>query len=337
MSQWSQAPEMVIDRLSEPSVSVSAEEIDSAIAVSSSPEAAANFGEAPLTRETREELVDDLLASRHYGEKWARHWLDIANYADTHGNDHDYARPNAWPYRDYVIRAFNEDKRYTRFVEEQIAGDELYPDDAEAIIATGFLRHFPDEYNASKWGVHDHIVFQQALQECDTAKLPFFKVILSLSSHEPFDVPMIPKFAGNDPENLFVNSCYYTDQSIGEFMVKAKASTWWDNTVIVFVADHGHRFPGNKELKDKDRYRIPLLMVGGASPDYFSEAAARLQQAVWRCLAGRPSRVTLPPLRRRSLKTACTYYQEKPGCCTQPSPTPASKSLRIRRSLRTTS
>lgn len=123
---------------------------------------------------------------------------------------------------------------------------------------------FPDEFNESKWGVQDHIVFQRALQECDTATHPFFKVVLSLSSHEPFDVPMTPHFTGKDPESLFLNACYYTDKCIGDFIVKAKASPWWDNTVILFVADHGHRHPGNKELKDKERFRIPLLMAGGA-------------------------------------------------------------------------
>lgn len=123
---------------------------------------------------------------------------------------------------------------------------------------------FPEEYNTSKWGVHDHIVFQRALQECDTARHPFFKVILSLSSHEPFDVPMVPQFPGSEAETLFLNSCYYTDRSIGDFMIRARSAPWWDNTVIIFVADHGHRFPGAKEIKDKERYRIPLLFVGGA-------------------------------------------------------------------------
>jgi phosphoglycerol transferase MdoB-like AlkP superfamily enzyme len=123
---------------------------------------------------------------------------------------------------------------------------------------------FPEELNQSKWGVHDHIVFQRALQQCDTSRRPFFKVILSLSSHEPFDVPMIPHFTGNDEEALFLNSCYYTDKSIGEFVVKAKSSAWWEHTVILFVADHGHRLPGRKELNDKERFRIPLLMIGGA-------------------------------------------------------------------------
>ncbi|NIP94309.1 MAG: DUF1549 domain-containing protein, partial [Actinobacteria bacterium] len=88
-------------------------------------------------------LLDRLLASPRYGEHWARHWLDVAQYADTHGNDHDYRRPNAWPYRDYVIRAFNEDKPYSRFVEEQVAGDFLYPDSPDATTALGFLAAGP--------------------------------------------------------------------------------------------------------------------------------------------------------------------------------------------------
>jgi len=90
-----------------------------------------------------EKLVDRLLASPRYGEHWARRWLDVANYADTHGNDHDYARPHAWPYRDYVIRSFNEDKSYARFVQEQVAGDALYPDDPQATVALGFLAAGP--------------------------------------------------------------------------------------------------------------------------------------------------------------------------------------------------
>lgn len=90
-----------------------------------------------------DKLVTRLLDSPRYGEHWARHWLDVAHYADTHGNDHDYARPNAWPYRDYVIRAFNDDKPYARFVQEQVAGDALFPNDPHAIPALGFLAAGP--------------------------------------------------------------------------------------------------------------------------------------------------------------------------------------------------
>ena len=88
-------------------------------------------------------LIDRLLASKHYGERWAQHWLDVVRYADTAGFSNDYERSNAWRYRDYVIRSFNSDKPFNDFVIEQIAGDELKPNDPEAMIATGFLRMGP--------------------------------------------------------------------------------------------------------------------------------------------------------------------------------------------------
>ncbi|HWB07352.1 MAG TPA: DUF1549 and DUF1553 domain-containing protein [Verrucomicrobiales bacterium] len=91
-----------------------------------------------------ERVVDRLLASPHYGERWARHWLDLVRYAETDGYEHDTVRPHAWRYRDYVIRSFNSDKPYDRFVREQIAGDELWPDDRDARVATAFALLGPD-------------------------------------------------------------------------------------------------------------------------------------------------------------------------------------------------
>ena len=93
-----------------------------------------------------EKLVDRLLASPHYGERWARHWLDIAHYADTHGFERDQLRPNAWRYRDWVIKALNADMPYDRFLREQIAGDALAPDDPDRVIATGFLAAGPWDF-----------------------------------------------------------------------------------------------------------------------------------------------------------------------------------------------
>ncbi|HAB18928.1 MAG TPA: DUF1553 domain-containing protein [Verrucomicrobiota bacterium] len=90
-----------------------------------------------------ERLVDRLLASPQYGERWARHWLDVVHYGETHGYDKDQPRPNAWPYRDYVIRAFNEDKPYSRFVQEQVAGDVLWPDTEDGLTAVGFIAAGP--------------------------------------------------------------------------------------------------------------------------------------------------------------------------------------------------
>jgi hypothetical protein len=86
-----------------------------------------------------ERLVERLLASPRHGERWARHWLDIVRFAESHGFEHDYDRPTAWPYRDFVIRALNQDLPYDTFVRWQIAGDEIAPDDPLALTATGFL------------------------------------------------------------------------------------------------------------------------------------------------------------------------------------------------------
>jgi mono/diheme cytochrome c family protein len=89
-------------------------------------------------------LVDRLLASPHYGERWARHWLDLVRYADSGGFEFDVDRPQDWRYRDYVVSAFNNDKPYDRFIREQVAGDEYAPVSDESMIATGFLRLGPE-------------------------------------------------------------------------------------------------------------------------------------------------------------------------------------------------
>ena len=110
-----------------------------------SPEAVASFIADPNPK-AYEQLVDELLASKYFGERWARHWLDIAHYADTHGFERDKLRDNAWPYRDYVIRSFNSDKPYDQFLTEQIAGDALDAPADESIIATGFLAAGPWDF-----------------------------------------------------------------------------------------------------------------------------------------------------------------------------------------------
>jgi len=90
-------------------------------------------------------LIDRLLASPHYGERMAQHWLDVARYADSSGFANDFERGNAWRYRDYVVRSFNADKPYDRFAREQIAGDEFDSENPESVVATGFLRMGPWE------------------------------------------------------------------------------------------------------------------------------------------------------------------------------------------------
>jgi len=96
-----------------------------------------------------EKVIDRLLASPRYGERWGRHWLDLARYADTNGYEFDEVRPDAWRYRDYVISSFNDDKPFDRFAIEQLAGDEAFPGNTDAVIATGFNLLGPDMTDAS--------------------------------------------------------------------------------------------------------------------------------------------------------------------------------------------
>jgi mono/diheme cytochrome c family protein len=110
-----------------------------------SPEEVTAFVADP-SADAYEKLVDRLLASPHYGERWARHWLDIAHYADTHGFERDKLRPNAWRYRDWVIDSLNRDLPYDEFLRRQIAGDVLAPDDPDSVVAAGFLAAGPWDF-----------------------------------------------------------------------------------------------------------------------------------------------------------------------------------------------
>ncbi len=109
------------------------------------PEEVAAFVRDPDPR-AFENQVDRLLDSPRYGERWARHWLDVVHYGESHGYDKDKPRPHAWPYRDYVIRSFNTDKPYSRFVEEQLAGDVLQSTDPDGVVALGFLAAGPWDF-----------------------------------------------------------------------------------------------------------------------------------------------------------------------------------------------
>ncbi|HVC96528.1 MAG TPA: PSD1 and planctomycete cytochrome C domain-containing protein [Pirellulales bacterium] len=113
-----------------------------------------------------ERLVEELLESPQYGERWARHWMDVVHFAETHGNDQDRPRPNAWPYRDYLIRSFNDDKPYAQFVAEQLAGDVLLKGDPQGIVATGFIAAGPwDE--SSQRDIRDDTIDKTIAQNLD--------------------------------------------------------------------------------------------------------------------------------------------------------------------------
>lgn len=124
---------------------------------------------------------------------------------------------------------------------------------------------FPDDLDEFKWGVHDEHVYNQALHELDTAQhLPFFKTVLTLSSHEPFTVPMSTAIPGNDEAHRYMNACFYADKVLGDFIDKAKRKPWWQNTLVIITADHGHRLPGMKKPETREKFHIPMLWIGGA-------------------------------------------------------------------------
>jgi phosphoglycerol transferase MdoB-like AlkP superfamily enzyme len=124
-------------------------------------------------------------------------------------------------------------------------------------------KDFPEDAPNSKWGIHDHAVLNKIIEDLDHVPEPFFVCSMTLSSHEPFDVPMKPVFSGGLNEQFF-NSAYYTDKSIGEFIDQAKGKQWWNNTLIILIADHGSRLPNNDQNYAKGKFKIPMLWLGGA-------------------------------------------------------------------------
>ena len=122
-----------------------------------------------------------------------------------------------------------------------------------------------EDKNLSSWGVFDHLVFKKNVSDLDSEKQPFFSTILTLSNHEPFQLPGKAHYSGSGVENKFRSTAYYTDQSLGDYINEAQNKAWYKNTVFVIVADHGHRLPRNSyESYDPGRFRIPLLFFGDA-------------------------------------------------------------------------
>jgi phosphoglycerol transferase MdoB-like AlkP superfamily enzyme len=125
-------------------------------------------------------------------------------------------------------------------------------------------KDFHPKYLTSKWGAFDHLVFNRCLADTPENDTMFFKTILTLTSHEPFEIPVKPAFAGDDDETKFMNSLHYTDQCFGNFIREAKKMKWWDNTLVIIIADHGSKMPGNSDIFNKDKYHIPMIWLGGA-------------------------------------------------------------------------
>jgi len=123
---------------------------------------------------------------------------------------------------------------------------------------------FDRSERVSRWGVPDHIVFDRFFNDCEIDEGPYFNVLLTLSNHEPFDIPVNPKFGDDELDNRIYSAAHYTDSCLGDFIVKAKESELWDNSLIIITADHGTRQPGNTLVYHPDKYHIPMLWTGGA-------------------------------------------------------------------------
>ena len=180
---------------------------------------------ADKSTDAYEKVIDRLLASPRYGERWGRHWLDLARYADSAGFHDDLHRPNAWRYRDYVIASFNADKPYARFIQEQIAGDELAPDSVEAWIATGFARNGPSNENNIAPGYHEEYRLDQLDGVVSTISTVFLGVTLGCARcHDHKTDPILQR---DYYEVLAVfNSSIYADRRLDE-----KAGTFVSQTL----------------------------------------------------------------------------------------------------------
>ncbi|MEO5905465.1 MAG: sulfatase-like hydrolase/transferase [Saprospiraceae bacterium] len=126
---------------------------------------------------------------------------------------------------------------------------------------------FEGEQLNSKWGAHDEFVFERQLNDLRNTLEPFCSVLLTLSSHEPFEVPMETPYQENNESDKFRKSVYYSDHCLGEYFRKAKKEPWYSNTLFVLVADHGHRLPKLRNLNLPQSKRIPLLLLGDVLTD----------------------------------------------------------------------
>lgn len=115
-----------------------------------------------------------------------------------------------------------------------------------------------------KWGAHDEFVLNRWFNDINKLKSPFFSACFTLSSHEPFDIPGKPLFKKEDENSKFISAVHYTDSCVGEFIDKAKMTSWWDSTLIILVSDHGHRYPGDIEYFTLEKFHIPMFWTGGA-------------------------------------------------------------------------
>ncbi|CAG5016411.1 Phosphoglycerol transferase I [Dyadobacter sp. CECT 9275] len=162
-------------------------------------------------------------------------------------------------------KSFHKAGYYTSFY---YGGETEFANMKSYFLQQGFdkitdINSFDKKDMNSKWGAHDHVVLSRMLHDLDHTKQPFFSTLFTLSSHEPFEVPVPTVVKGNSQEKLFLNAHHYTDASIADFIRQAKTKPWWDHTLIVILADHGHPLPETSHTKPSEFY-MPMLWLGGA-------------------------------------------------------------------------
>ncbi|MCR6641399.1 MAG: LTA synthase family protein [Sporocytophaga sp.] len=162
---------------------------------------------------------------------------------------------------------FKKDKYFTSFY---YGGEMEFANIKSYLYHCGFdkltgIEAFEKKDQNSKWGAHDDVVLKRMLSDTKSLKEPFFNTLFTLSSHEPFEIPEKPLLSPDTRERMFLNSLHYTDASIGTFIDEAKKQPWWDNTLIIITADHGHAMPGNDiATHQPQEFKIPMLWLGGA-------------------------------------------------------------------------
>jgi phosphoglycerol transferase MdoB-like AlkP superfamily enzyme len=169
-----------------------------------------------------------------------------------------------------ICKTLNQQNYHTAFY---YGGEPEFANIKSYLVASHYdeiigKENFPPQTWNSKWGAHDEVVLNRMLEDLNKQKQPFFTSLFTLSSHEPFEIPMKPLLPGKDDESKFLNSMHYTDSCVGAFIRQAKQQTWWNNTVIIITADHGHPLPWTEQTQVVNHYpsefKVPMLWLGGA-------------------------------------------------------------------------
>jgi phosphoglycerol transferase MdoB-like AlkP superfamily enzyme len=218
---------------------------------------------------TLERLIHDGVLFNHFyanGDRTERGILSVLSAYPPHPTSSITKFPNKTQNMGYISKELNKNGYSSGYI---CGYDLAYANFRSYFSNAGFDKitseaDFDSSIPRTKWGVDDHYVFNKWIEDINEMKPPFFMMHHTLSSHHPFVVPMETVIEGDDEESRFMNSAYYTDKSLGEFIEKAKQMDWWDNTLIIITADHGNALPDNVFNTVEEIFKIPMIWYGGA-------------------------------------------------------------------------